>query len=186
MRLFVALNLEPQERQRLTEAVAPLREGGLPVRWLEPEALHLTLKFVGEVTNERAAEVEDVAQRLAASVPPFTLRLGGIGAFPNLRRPRVVWMGVEAPPELLQLQSGLEAALGELGFPREERPYSPHLTLGRARPDAQPSELRALPELAGLVDYSGIIDARTVDVMRSHLSPKGARYERLAALPLGD
>ncbi|HET9984819.1 MAG TPA: RNA 2',3'-cyclic phosphodiesterase [Longimicrobiales bacterium] len=186
MRLFIALNLEATERRRLADAVAPLREAGLPVRWVDPDALHLTLKFLGEVPGDGVAVVEDVARRVAASVPPFDLRLGGIGAFPNLQRPRVVWMGVQAPPELQRLQSALEAALVREGFPREERPYSAHLTLGRLQPGARPYELRPLQELAGLVDYSGVLGARTVDIMRSHLSPRGARYERIAAPRLGD
>ncbi|MBX6362987.1 MAG: RNA 2',3'-cyclic phosphodiesterase [Gemmatimonadetes bacterium] len=186
MRLFVALTLDAAERRRVAEAAARLRESGLPVRWVDAESLHLTLKFLGEVPDRAVGVVEDVVRRVAASIPPFHVGLGGIGAFPDLQRPRVVWMGVQAPPELGRLQARLEEEFAREGFAREERPYSAHLTLGRTRPGARAHELRPLRELASLVDYSGAIEARTVDVMRSRLSPAGARYERIAALRLGD
>jgi 2'-5' RNA ligase len=184
MRLFLALNLPPEERARLHREAAPLRAAALPVRWVAPDALHLTLNFLGEVAEGRAAEVESAMERVAQRFPPFELRLRRLGAFPNFGRARVVWVGVDAPPELGRLQAALTAGLAGLGFPPEDRPYSPHLTLGRAQSGARPPELRPLERLAGEFRYEAAVEVRTVDLMRSHLGGGGARYERLRAAPL--
>lgn len=184
MRLFVALNLPVAERDRLQRAAGALRVAHLPVRWVQGDALHLTLKFLGEVPEQRAGEIEAGLDRVAGTVVPFELELRGLGGFPNLANPRVVWVGVHAPPELARLASGVEDAMAEMGFPREARPFTPHLTLGRAERDARASAFRGLARLAADFDFSARIPAHSIDLMRSHLSPRGARYERLHAAPL--
>lgn len=184
MRLFVALNLPPEERARLDRAAAALRAAALPVRWVASDGLHLTLKFLGEVADSRVAETEAEVRAVSREYSPFELELGGLGAFPNLRQPRVIWMGLKAPPELGELARSVELAMEALGFPREERPFSPHLTLGRAERGARAADFRGLPALVERFGYSATVEAHTVDLMRSHLSPRGARYERLAAAPL--
>ncbi len=185
MRLFLAINLPPAERDRLQRAAGALRAARLPVRWVNADALHLTLKFLGEVPEERAGAVAQAADAVARSYAPFHLELRGLGAFPNVRNPRVVWVGVHAPPELGRMAEDLEAAMAALGFPREARPFSPHLTLGRAERDARAGDFRRLGELAAKFDYATSLEAGSIDLMRSHLSPRGARYERLHAAPLG-
>lgn len=184
MRLFLALNLPLDERDRLQRAAGPLRAAGLPVRWVAADALHLTLKFLGEVGDARSGDVAAAVAGVASQFGAFSFELQGLGAFPNLRNPRVVWVGVHAPPELAQLARALEDAMAGLGFPREDRPFSPHLTLGRAERDARPRDFEALGRLAAGFDYRARIDAGSVDLMRSHLSPRGARYERIAAAAL--
>ncbi len=187
MRLFLALNLPPAERERIRRATAPLRAAVLPVRWVETDALHLTLKFLGEVADAQAADVQAAAARVAGEFPDFDYELRGLGGFPNLRVPRVVWVGVQAPPALPRLAVALDQAMAELGFPREERPFSAHLTLGRAErgAGAGAGAFGKLAALAAEFDYAARIEAHSVDLMRSHLSPRGARYERIAAAPLG-
>ncbi len=185
MRLFIAVNLPPDERARLEREALALRAARLPVRWVAADALHLTLKFLGEVADARVGEVEKAMMEVAARSAPFRLELGGLGAFPNLRSPRVVWVGVQAPPELARLAAALEDAMAGLGFSRENRPFSPHLTLGRAERDARGGDFRALPALAAKFDFRAEVEARSADLMRSHLSPRGARYERVLAAPLG-
>lgn len=184
MRLFVALNLPPAERDRLQRAAGALRVAHLPVRWVQTDALHLTLKFLGEVPEQRAPEIAAALDRVAGGVPRFELELRGVGGFPNLGNPRVVWVGVQAPPQLARLAQDVDDAMAGLGFPREARPYTPHLTLGRAERDARASAFRELTGLAAEFDYAAAIPATSVDLMRSHLSPRGARYERLHAAPL--
>lgn len=184
MRLFVALNLPPGERTRLQSAAAALRSARLPVRWVQAEALHLTLKFLGEVPDGRAAEIQSALDRVGAGVPSFELELRDLGGFPNLGNPRVVWVGVHAPPELGRLAGEIEEAMAALGFPRETRPFAPHLTLGRADRDARSAAFRDLGRLAASFDFEARVRAESADLMRSHLSPRGARYERLHAAPL--
>jgi len=184
MRLFIAINLPPAERDRLAREAGALRAARLPVRWVSTDSLHLTLKFLGEVADGRRGEVEAAIGETASGFPPFQVELRGLGAFPRMARPRVVWVGVQAPPELARLAGALDVAMARLGFPREERPFSPHLTLGGAKRDARPRDFRRLAELAAGLDFSATIVARTVDLMRSHLSSQAARYERLLAAPL--
>jgi 2'-5' RNA ligase len=184
MRLFLALNLPPAERERIRRASGPLRAAGLPVRWAETDALHLTLKFLGEVADARAADVRAAAARVAGDFTGFDYELRGLGGFPNLRAPRVVWVGVRAPPALPRLAAALDQAMAGLGFPREERPFSAHLTLGRAERGAGAGAFGKLAALAAGFDYAARIEARSLDLMRSHLSPRGARYECIAAAPL--
>jgi 2'-5' RNA ligase len=184
MRLFLAVNLPPEQRERIRRAAEPLRSARLPVRWVTADALHLTLKFLGEVPEARVSAITEAADAVAARFPSVTLELGGVGAFPNLRSPRVVWVGMQAPPELARLAAQIEEAMAGLGFARENRPFSPHLTLGRAERDARAGDFQRLPELAAAFDYAARVEVSSVDLMRSHLSPAGARYERLHAAPL--
>lgn len=182
MRLFVALNLPDAERARVVSAAAGLRSAGLPVRWVERDALHLTLKFLGEVADTAAADVARAVDDVARSRSPFPLVLGGAGAFPSAGRPSVWWIGVERSPAVVALRDALEAALAPLGFPTEARPFSPHLTLGRTRRGAV--RIPDAPLLLQRVALQTTFTVETVDLMRSHLSPRGARYERVLAAKL--
>ena len=116
MRVFVALNLPKKERERIYRAARPLRDGELPVRWVEPDAFHVTMKFLGEVRQDRIPDVHEALGRVAASTPPFSIRLGGFGAFPTIRKPRVIWLGVGASPELRCLKQDIEWGLSDCGF----------------------------------------------------------------------
>jgi 2'-5' RNA ligase len=131
MRLFVALNLPKKERDRIHRAARTLRDQGLPVRWIDAEQYHLTLKFLGEVRSDRVERIEAILDRVATGSPPFSVDLTGFGAFPTVRRPRVLWLGVEPTPALRCLKQDVEWALSDAGFDRETRAFHPHLTLGR-------------------------------------------------------
>ena len=182
MRLFVALNLPETERARVASASAALRSAGLPVRWVASDALHLTLKFLGEVTESAAADAARAVAAVARSHAPFPLVLRGAGAFPAGRRPAVWWIGVEPTPALLALRDAVEAAFAPLGFPTEARPFSPHVTLGRTRRDAA-----RVPDAAQLLQRVALqttFTVETLDLMRSHLSPRGAHYECVLAAKL--
>jgi 2'-5' RNA ligase len=185
LRLFVALTLTAPEQKSIQEATAPLREAGLPVRWTPSDALHLTLKFLGESSPARLPEIEAAIARAAARTQPFELRLGGFGAFPSIRNPRVIWLGVEASPQLRCLKQDLEWEFSPLGFTRETRAFQPHLTLGRARSNARAGDFRDLEGLLRPLDYQADSPVTMVDLLRSHLTHTRARYERIATLPLG-
>ncbi len=185
MRLFIALNLPAAERRRLARASKPLRESALPVQWLPPESLHLTLKFLGEVPPEEAEKVERTVREIAAKSSPFPLELSGFGAFPSLRRPRVVWCGANALPQLRALKHDLEWELASLGFERELRAFHPHVTLGRAHSDALAGEFRELEGIVAGLEYGAVLDPHTVDLVQSRLSPAGATYTIVARMPLG-
>lgn len=186
MRLFIALNLPAAERRRLYRASKPLRESGLPIRWVPLEGYHLTLKFLGEVPPDESDRVRDALVAIAAKASRFPLRLGDFGAFPSVRRPRVVWCGAEALPQLRALKHDLEWELAALGFERELRAFHPHITIGRAAPDARAGDFRTLEELVAGLSYEAVVQPTTVDLMKSRLSPEGAVYTPLARAPLGE
>ncbi len=187
MRLFVAVNLPEDERQAAYEATEPLRRGGLPVRWVQPAALHVTLKFLGEVSTEQAPQLAAALDAAVGGARPFTVGLGGVGAFPSLARPRVVWLGVEHHPALELLANDVETALRPFGFEAELRPFQPHITLGRAKQGARPAAFGKLETLAERVTYEATAPVSSVDLMESELRPEGAVYHvRHPALLRGD
>ncbi len=184
MRLFVALNLPPEDRERLFKASAPLRDAGFPVRWIDPENFHLTLKFLGEVRSTAIPVVEKVIDRIAAGTRAFPLTFAGFGAFPTIRRPEILWAGVEPTPALRCLKQDLEWGLTQHGFERETRAFHPHITLGRADEARGAGAFRGLDDLSASVAYDGRVSIQTVDLVRSHLSRQGARYSLLRRSPL--
>ena len=147
MRLFVAINFPAPLREGIWTASTALRDAGLPVRWVDLAALHLTLKFLGSVAPQRTPEIVSGLEAATRQTRPFTLPLGGFGAFPSMERPRVIWVGCEGVPQLELLQHAVEVEMERLGFEVEGRPFHPHLTLGRVERDARPQRLGPLGTL---------------------------------------
>ncbi len=150
-----------------------------PVNWVRPEGIHLTLKFFGEVAGDVLATISERLEGFARQAKPLKLEVRKIGAFPNLNNPRVVWIGIEGDiAPLSRLQQTIDEGFGDLGYPGEERPFRPHLTLGRIK------EPKVLLGLAGIVEAKEVYDAGGfeaggLDVIKSDLTPQGARYTRL-------
>ena len=188
IRAFIALNLSAEVIKRLDEVSRELktRLPGGAVRWTAVKDIHLTIKFLGDVSVANLEMLKQVLQTEAARHPAFEFRVADLGAFPSARRPRVVWVGVQAPAELSALQHGVETELARLGYAPEERGFSPHLTLGRISRSATPDEVRRVGE--ALVNYPvGILGSASVHevcLYRSDLQPGGAVYTCLQAAPL--
>lgn len=176
MRLFLALHLPKKERQRIHRAVAPLRDRDLPVRWVRPEDYHITLKFLGDVRPEDVDAIGEVADRVTSATPRFDAELSGFGAFPTIRRPSVLWLGVQASPELRCLKQDLEWGLAERGHERETRAFHPHVTLARATGKGGAGAFRGLDDLTAEMDFRAEIRVHTVDLVRSQPGQKGPRY----------
>jgi 2'-5' RNA ligase len=186
VRLFIAINLPAEVRRSIVDATAAMRQAAPRVSWVTEERLHLTMEFLGDQPEEAVAPLGTALAREAARHPPVTLALRGLGAFPNLRAPRIVWLGVAADPKLELLQHDLARMCGELGYERDARAFRPHITLGRARSPLRAEAARALATAARAVTWSATVEARSVDIMESRLLPGGARYGVLAAIPLGE
>ncbi|GBD11989.1 RNA 2',3'-cyclic phosphodiesterase [bacterium HR23] len=188
LRLFVALELPEAVQQALASTWAPLRQAERGVKWVPPQGIHLTLKFLGEVAEARLPLLEGPLARVAQGSAPLRLRVGQAGAFPSLSAPRVLWAGLEGDLEpLARLQQAVEEALVPLGFPQEERPFTPHLTLGRVRDGLSPLERRRLGRAVAQVlpppDLS--FGVGHLSLMQSTLTPQGAVYRCLKVWPLG-
>lgn len=184
MRTFVAINPEAEKIERLYAAARELREESYPIRWVASENVHLTLKFLGEVPENRVRDVGDALDRAVADLHAFEIRLDGFGAFPSPRRPSVVWAGVSSSPQLTDVYERVEEALAELGYPREARDFHPHLTLGRSRKSTGPRQFRGLDEILERLSWTDTVVVRAVDLMRSELKPTGAEYDAVRRLKL--
>jgi len=182
VRLFVAINPPESVRERIAAGTEDLR-GLEGIRWVAPDRVHLTLKFLGEVDEGSERSITKALALAAAGHAPFEARVTAPGAFPNIRRPRIIWLGLERGPQLAALQSDLEDALADVGFEREERAFRPHLTLGRVRRGRR-VDGSVLDSLVRQTEVSDAWQVAAVDLMRSHLLPTGAVYDVRASARL--
>jgi 2'-5' RNA ligase len=187
-RLFIAVELSAEVRRWITDQrnrLEPRMPSGA-VRWVQPDGIHLTLIFLGETPSGRMDEIRKGMALATAVFPPFSLAVSDLGCFPNIARPRVVWTGLQPSPDLMNLQLRLEDELAATGFPREQRAFSPHLTLGRVRDGIAVDELRQIGSaVKGSGATEGIhMEVKEVCLFRSILQPSGAEYTRLHTAPL--
>jgi 2'-5' RNA ligase len=194
MRLFIGIDLDPDLRTRIERFIEGVQGFATNARWMRAESLHVTLKFIGERPQEH---VEALTQRLRrVESGSFELRFTGYGFFPTVKAPRVFWIGIQADAHLAELAANIDAATSELGIPREDRPYSPHLTLARAggrsgapnwrkgdAPNAAFSVLEKRLAAMGELDL-GRMTAREFILYQSELSPRGSQYTKLQRFPL--
>lgn len=177
MRAFVALNLPDATRRALWAATEPLRDLDLPVKWVRPDGIHLTLKFLGETDDGHTPELTAALRRAATGAAALPVAVEGFGAFPDPARARVIWAGVTAEPALELLQDAVEREFAPLGFPTEGRAFRPHVTLGRAKRDARPGAFRGLEPALAALTFAEAVVIESVDLMRSTLQSAGAVYE---------
>ena len=185
MRLFIAVGFPAGIRRSIAALGHELGRHGVPARWLPYTDMHLTLKFLGEVPASRLDDVAAAMAEVAAVTGPLTLRFERVGAFPSPRRPRVIWIGLQSGPRLRLLHDALDRRMTEFGIPREDRPFRPHVTLGRASREAGPGEFVDFERRASEMSLEAEVEVRKIDLMRSHLEPAGARYERLVSAGFG-
>jgi len=177
IRSFVALDIPSQVKEEIDGIIGELRRLGGNVKWVKPQNLHITLKFLGEIEPETLENVYRVTEESAGETQVLSFSLSGAGLFPNPKRPRVFWIGIKEVGELEGLSRRLDEGLEALGFQREKRGFSPHLTIGRAR---TPQGMERLVEGIRKMEYSsGRIEATSLLVMKSKLTPQGPIYSPL-------
>ena len=188
IRSFIAIELPEEVKSGLHRLQAELK---LPqhtfVKWAAPEGIHITLKFLGNVSPQKVAAVTKVMEQASEEISPFRLEVGEVGAFPNLRQPRVLWVGITGEMDkLAALQQRIDNSLAPLGFAKETRAFTPHLTLARLREGVSPDDRRDFGELVMKtpteVNYK--ITVSSISLMKSQLLPGGAVYSRLAEVKL--
>jgi 2'-5' RNA ligase len=190
IRTFVAIELDSALQTALHQVQDKFKRSPLSRigRWVSPDGIHLTLKFLGDVPSDRVEDIRQAIERGCHSFAPFSISLTNPGFFPNARKLRVVWVGVDGDVEQLSaLQASIESELKQIGFPAEKRGFQPHLTLARIRDQATTYEREEMAKLISTVkvDASVSMSVQKVSLMRSDLKPTGAVYTRLAAIALG-
>ena len=188
IRSFIAIELPEEVRGGLARLRNELKRNEHKfVKWVNPDGLHLTLKFLGNIPSKRVTEIINVIEEVTQGVSAFHLEISGLGAFPGLKQVRVFWVGIGGEVDKLsKLQQNIDSALASLAFPKEERPFLPHLTLARIRQGASPSERRSFGELVDstIFEEKYPVEVEAVNLMKSQLTPAGAIYTRLSAVRL--
>ncbi|MEW6142717.1 MAG: RNA 2',3'-cyclic phosphodiesterase [Chloroflexota bacterium] len=189
IRCFVAIELPEPVKAEMAGIQAKFKAARMDfLRWVGPSGIHLTLKFLGEVSHERVPEMVKAIEESVQGIQPFTLQLDQVGVFPNPRQPRVLWVGVGGEFSVLKtLQENVDVAFSMLGFPEEGREFKAHLTLARVRDDATPGQRQSLGDMVARtrLESASRFTVGGVNLMRSQLTPKGAIYTCLAMAPLG-
>ena len=189
VRSFIAIPVSDAGIQALNDAVRSLEtEIGRHVRWVRPEGIHLTLKFMGDIQLGIAQQVLEALPSVAAAFMPFELAIKELGAFPNLRCPRVLWAGVNGDLEVLSsLQQAVKDSVERLGLPKEQRYFSPHLTLGRVGRDVDDGQRRNIGEAVSSVATPAVVrwTADTVNLMRTELDAEGSKHYLVGSASLG-
>jgi len=189
IRSFIAIELPDEAKEGLARLRNELQrnEHGF-VKWVDPGGIHLTLKFLGNIPAGQVAEITGAIGEATQGISPFHLEISGLGAFPSVRQPRVLWVGVGGETDKLsRLQQNVDSALAALGFAREERPFAPHLTLARVREGTSGPERRSFSELLGSATFENKypVEVEAVKLMRSELTRAGAIYSSLSVVRLG-
>jgi 2'-5' RNA ligase len=188
IRSFIAIELSEEAKKGLARLRKELeRDEHRFVKWVDPGGIHLTLKFLGNIPSKRVTEITEAMGKAAQGISPFHLEISGLGTFPNLKQPRVFWVGVGGELDKLStLQQNIDSALAALGFTKEERPFVPHLTLARIREGALTPERRGFGELVGSATFEDKypVEVEAIRLMRSQLTPAGALYTCLSVVGL--
>ncbi len=188
VRSFIAIELPDELKVGLTQLEARLKLGEQPrVKWVDPNSIHLTLKFLGSIAVDRIDEIIRAIEEAVRGMSPFHLEVRELGAFPNLRRVQVVWVGVGGEVDkLVQLQQRIDSNLTPLGFTPESRPFTPHLTLARLRNRASPDERQRFGQLIAGTKFEAAytIKVDAISLMRSQLTREGAIHSRISSVGL--
>jgi len=187
LRTFIAVDIPPVIQQAIQHNVDNLRKSiGDSVRWVPVHNIHLTLKFLGDVSPANVDLLTQMLRTEADSCPSFGISISGLGSFPNSKRPRVLWVGIQAPAGLEALQRGIESATARLGYEADTRPFSPHLTIGRVKEHVTSSDQQRIRKTLEEIKIDSLGTARvdSVHLYKSELKPTGSVYTKLFSAPL--
>ena len=188
IRAFIAIELPAELKKELTELELQLKKNSPSVvKWVDPNSIHITLKFFGEISEDSVKEVLLVMEEAVESTSPFQLDISGIGAFPGMNRIQIVWLGVKGSlDKIAQLQQKIDSNAEKLGFPREAKKFTPHITLGRVRDDASINERQRLGRILGDTTFAALhnVNVTAINLMKSQLTNSGPIYTCIASVKL--
>jgi 2'-5' RNA ligase len=179
IRTFIAVELNEQTRRELGQLQKRMLSASADVKWVDPENMHLTLKFLGNITQEEVNKATKILDAVSTTIHPFTISISDVGAFPNASNPRVIWVGIDRGKEqLVELYTRIEDGLAGEDFQKDERPFSPHLTVGRVRGPKNKDKLKAAITNETFVS-DDVITVDRVILFRSDLKPSGPVYTQI-------
>jgi len=186
IRAFIAVEIDKTNKQRLSKLISDLKKSNTDIKWVGENQMHLTLKFLGNIEQDRVQVISGALKSIADNFKGFNIRLSKIGAFPNLRRPRVIWLDIDkGAEELKSLSNKIEIELEKIGFKKEKREFKAHLTLGRVR------SLKVIENLEKIINETDFQPPNEIKIdklilFQSTLTPKGAIYTPLSECPIRD
>ena len=184
IRCFIAIEIPGLLKRSIGDMIENLKKPGADVKWVPPQNIHITLKFLGSTDESLLETIKDSLSKKLSPYSPFYIKISGIGCFPDERRPRVVWVGTHGSGVIGDVQRDIEAEMKKLGFSSEERKFSPHLTIGRVRSQKRiPEMMKRLDEYRSI--GFGDMEVKGITLMKSELKPAGAEYHPLAEIPFG-
>lgn len=184
VRSFISIELPDGIKSSITELIANIRKTGIDVAWIPAEKIHLTLKFLGNTDDSLIPKIKERISKKLLHYNAFYINIIGIGCFPSEKRPRVLWVGVERSDILQSIQMEIDSEVAGLGFEREDRPFSPHLTIGRVRSQKGSAEMLRRFEEFRTADF-GAVEVKSIHIMKSELKPAGAEHTSIAEIPIG-
>ena len=187
MRTFIAIELPGQIKDALAAVIGQLKQSGADVKWVQPQNIHLTLKFLGEPDDKKVKQISEILDEVGKNHQAFQIRINSLGAFPNTKSPRVLWVGIDlGDSETKKIAEDLENSICKVGIPKEEREFSSHITIGRTRSPAGKEKLTQaitiMGEKIGKENFNFMAGAITL--FKSTLTPKGPIYEPLKVATL--
>lgn len=183
VRAFIAIELPSIIAKSLEEIQDNLRDTTNKIAWVKPDNIHLTMKFLGNIETDKAHAIEKILKNIVSQISIGKLSVKGVGAFPTINNPRVIWVGVEDDKNLLNIYTQLEEGLASLGFKKEERPFKPHLTLGRIKFLKDKKGLKERLEKLADIKFASFI-ADSLILFKSELTPEGSLYTKLKEVKL--
>lgn len=179
IRAFIAIELTKELHEELRILQQEVKKSDIDAKWVNPENIHLTLKFLGNADTGQIEKIKDILEEISKQTKPFYLHLAGVGAFPKLDYPRVLWVGIdEGKNEAIEIAEKLEKGLEKIGFQKENRSFSPHLTLARIRSSKNKDKLKKLVEETNFTSKNKVY-ADKLTLFKSTLTPKGSIYSKI-------
>lgn len=183
LRCFIAIVIPDSLKKQIIEMTDLLKKYDADIKWVNPENIHLTLKFLGNTPQSLLTKINDTLNEAVLPYSPFHIKIYGTGVFPNKKHPRVIWIGIKDSEILINLRNAIEQSISSLGYQKDEKEFKPHLTLGRVR--SQKGIMHIINNLEDFKDKDfGTIYVDNIKLMKSDLKPKGAEYSCLYDIPI--
>ncbi len=184
LRCFIAIEIPETIRKSIADIIDSLKKSASDVKWVSAENIHITLQFLGETEDSLIPDIKEALYKILAPYSPFYIKIAGVGCFPSGRRPRVIWVGIEESQSLTDLYKDIASEMVKFGYRKEERGFTPHVTIGRVKSNRNVGEMLRRLEEFKVTDFPDF-EVQKIKLMKSELKPSGAKYYSLAEIPIG-